>query len=352
MKRPDTARRGTLQDIADAVGVSVNTVSRALNDRPGVSEATRSAVKAEAARISYVPNASARSLVLGSRRTIAVVVGNLSNPYFTELVSEIEYLAGEAGFAVLLLLSDEDSEGERRAVDAALAAGVDGIICVPVQAPQNPWEGVVRAGVPLVLTTRQLPELEQDFIAVDSELGGYRTAKAALDQGARNPVLLEEDLRVATPHPRIAGFRRALEESDVDPDADRVVFVPSRRGVRGAMHWRAEDGYRVVMDLLESGHRPDSFLVGNDYFALGAYKALAEHGVRIPDDALVLGWGDYAFSRFLTPPLASLRLPSARVAQRAVQRLFERIDGTGPTAPVTDLIPPDLVLRASAQRVS
>src|SRR5690606_11726384 len=102
----DRPRRRTLQDVAEALGLTANTVSRALNDKPGVSAATRALIKAEAERIGYVPNVHARSLVLGSRRTIGVILTDLANPFFADLVSEIEELAVHAGYTLLLLLPD------------------------------------------------------------------------------------------------------------------------------------------------------------------------------------------------------------------------------------------------------
>lgn len=344
-------RRRTLQDVAEAVGLSANTVSRALNDMPGVSAATRARIKAEAERIGYVPNVHARSLVLGSPKTIGVVVTDLANPYFNDLVSEIEEQAFTAGYNLLLLLSDEDPERERLAIETALRAGVDGVIGVPVQGRTNPWTAIARAGIPLVLTTRELEDPKVDFFSNDNEAGGRMTTNAVLERGARDPLLIEEDLQISTVEHRINGFRQALEEHDIPFDSRRNALIPSRRRVRASMHWRAEDGYRVARDLLEGGHFPDAFVVGNDYFALGLYSALGERGIRIPEDVLVMGWGDYAFARFLDPPLSTLRLPSVEVARRATTRLFALLDGSAlGDDPVTELIQPELALRASTNR--
>lgn len=339
-------RRSTLQDVASSVGLSVNTVSRALNDRAGVSKATRALIKSEAERLGYVPNANARSLVLGKRKTIAVIVTDLDNPFFADLVSEIEDQAFAKGYTVLLLLSEEDQTRERAVIDAAMHAGVDGIIGVPVQGQSSTWLSITQAGIPLVLLARGIEEAEADYYCNDNEAGGFMTTSTILDRGAKDPLLLEEDLRISTVSHRIAGFRRALEEHGIPFSDNRVVLVPSRRNARGATYWRAEDGYRVVRDLLDTGRRPDAFLVGNDYFALGLYTALAERGISIPHDTQVMGWGDYAFSRFLAPPLSTLRLPSAEVARRATERLFERLEGSTEEIERT-LIVPDLALRGS-----
>lgn len=340
-------RRRTLHDVAEAVGLSVNTVSRALRDLPGVSEATRKQIKVEAERIGYVPNANARSLVLGSRRTIGVILTDLANPFFNDLVTEIEEHAIRAGYTLLLLLSDEDPEREQVAVDTALRSGVDGIIAVPVQGRTNPWTAVTRAGIPLVLVARDMPDLDVDFYSTDNQAGRRMTTGALIDRGAHDIVLVEEDLQISTVAHRFDGFREALEEHGILFDSRRTALVPSRRTARGASLWRGEDAYRVGVDLLESGRVPDAFLVGNDYFALGLYAVLRERRIRVPEDVMIIGWGDYPFSRYMDPPLSTVRLPVVDVAHRATARLLSLLDGTAESGSVADYIQPELMLRAS-----
>lgn len=343
-------RRRTLRDVADAVGLSVNTVSRALNDRPGVSPESRARIKSESERIGYVPNVYARSLVLGSSRTIGVIVTDLTNPFYADLVSEIESRATEAGYTVLLLISDEIPEREQDAVEAALRAGVDGIIAAPVQGRSNPWPSIVRAGIPLIFVSRSLPELGADFFSNDNAAGMRMAANSVLDLGVEDVVLIEEDLPISTVQSRIAGFRQALEDHGIVDSHRRTAFIPARRSSRAAMSWRAEDAYRVAIDLFDRGRRPDAFVVGSDYFALGLYSALRERGIRIPEDVLVMGWGDYTFARYLDPPLSSLQIPSTEIARRAVGRLLQRLDGSADLSPVSEYIMPELALRGSTRR--
>ena len=343
-------RRPTLQDVADAVGLSVNTVSRALNDMPGVNDATRARIKQEAERIGYVPNANARSLVLGSRKTIGVVITSPSNPFYAEMISEIELRAGERGYTILLLLSDESSDRERDVVSAAMRSGVDGLIAVPVQGRSNPWAGLQKAGFPLVMVSREIPGLEVDFVSTDNEAGVFETTNHILDLGIRDVVFLEEDLPISTITQRRAGFERALAHHGLEVHPDMLAAVPPRRTSRGTLPWQAEDAYRVCRDLLDRGRRPEGFVVGNDYFALGLYTALSESGLSVPDDAVVVGFGDYPFSRFLAPPLSTSQLPSREVGRLASQLLLAQLESDTAPPPQRTLIRPELIRRASTRR--
>lgn len=344
-------RQTTLQDLADVVGLTANTVSRALNDRSGVRPATRALIKAEAERLGYVPNIHARSLVLGSRKTIGVILPNISNPFCSDLVSEVELQAQRAGYTVLLMLTYESAERERDAIGRALQSGLDGLIAAPVQEHCKPWKPVIKAGIPLVLVARELPELETDFYSNDNEAGIQLTTDAVLARGAKNVVLIDEDMHFSTIRLRCEGFRKSLEKHGLpfDPRVN-LALVPPGRSFRVSQSWHADDAYRVTCDLLDRGRRPDAFVVGDDYYALGLYRAFRERGMRVPDDVLVMGWGNHPFTRFMDPPLSTLLLPFEEVARRAVRRLLDRIQGIADSQVVTERIVPELVIRASTPR--
>ena len=352
MTNAATGRRPTtLQDVADVVGLTPNTVSRALNDRPGVNPTTRALIKAEAERLGYVPNVHARSLVLGSRKTIGVIVSNISNPFFSDLISEVELRAREAGYTVALLLSYESAEREREAIDRALQAGLDGVIAAPVQERSNAWAPVIKAGIPLVLVSRELPELGVDFYSTDNEAGIRLTTDAVLSLGAKDVVLIDEDMPFSTIRLRLDGFRKSLERHGLPFDPrQNLALVPPPRSFRVSQSWHADDAYRVASDFLDRGRRPDAFVVGDDYYALGLYRALRDRGIRVPDDVLVMGWGNHPFTRFMEPPLSTLLLPFQEVASRATRRLLDRIQGLADGPAVAERIVPELVIRASTTR--
>ena len=345
-------RRVTLEDVARPVGLSANTVSRALNGKSGVSETTRARVLAEAERLGYVPNAHARSLVLGSRMMIGLVITNASNPFYADLVTAIEQHAVAAGYTLVLLLSAESTEREHSAADTVLRSGLDGVVVVPVQGASNPWIRVQRAGIPVVVVNRDLPDLDADFVSTDNDAGAYAATDHVIRRGARTVMLLEEDLPISTIRLRIQGFQRAMGDHGLAVDERNIVAVPTRRHDRAVLPWHADEAYRVAGDLLDRGYRPDAFVVGNDYFALGLYRALGERDVSVPHDTMVVGYGDYPFAEFLDPSLSTVRLPAREVGRRAITCLLDQLGKKHRSSGRTRLmIKPELVVRESTRRV-
>ncbi len=192
------ARRATLKDIAARVGLSVNTVSRALAGKDAVSEHTRARIQAEADRLAYVPNAMARSLVVGSAMAFGLVITNPSNPFYASLISAIEQRARLHGYSLVLMVSEENLDNEQRAAKALQRWGVDGAIVVPVQQGAEHWRRLDASGMPLVFVNRDLPELDCDFVGIDFAAGAYQATCHLLDAGVNRLMLLEEDLPAQT----------------------------------------------------------------------------------------------------------------------------------------------------------
>lgn len=341
--------RTTLKDIARSLGMSVNTVSRALNGKDSVSEATRERIKAEAQRLGYVPNSLARSLVLGSPMTIGMVITNPSNPFYARLISAVEQRGRTRGYSLMLLVTEENAESDQAAAESLLRWGVDGALVVPVQNEADHWQRLRSSGIPLVLLNRDVPGLEADFVGVDYERGAYEATTHLLDAGARTVCLMEEDLPISPVEDRISGFRRAMSEHGHPTGWGRVQSVPTRRKDSSALPWEPADSHQIAREVIAGPERPDAILVGNDYFALGVYRALEESGLRVCEDVLVGGYGDHPFAPYLSPPLSTVRLPAAEIGAEAVDLLFRRIkDRNEHEARDKTRLPPQLVTRRSS----
>jgi LacI family transcriptional regulator len=347
------ARRTTLKDLAESLGVSVNTVSRALADKDSVGVETRKRVKAEAERLGYVPNVTARSLVLGSASTLAMVITNPSNPFYAQLISGMEQHCRKHGYSLLLMATEENVDNERRAADELLRRGVDGVLVVAVQEGADHWRRFRSAGIPLVLINRDLPELNTDLVGVDHVRGGYEAARHAVAMGASKIYFLEEDLAVSSVADRVEGYRRALADSGLLMEPDALIRVPTRRLDQSAMPWDPSEAYRSARRVVRATRRPMAFVVGNDYFALGVYRVADEMGLRVPDDIRVVGYGGHPFAPYVIPALTTVELPAADVAVSAVDHMLRRLRRPAAGGPPEQvLFQPRLVVRASSGRIS
>lgn len=344
------SQRVTLRDIADKLGLSANTVSRALAGKSQVSERTRTAIHAEAQRLGYVPNSHARSLVSGKTMVIGLVITNPSNPFYAALISAVERHCRSAGYSILLLVTEESKENEEEAVEQLLTYGVDGVVGIPVQTKTGIWERLATASIPVVLVSRDIPELGFDFVGIDAQKG-ITDAIANFAGGVDRAWLFEEDLEISTTAARIEGFQQALGTAGIDQQRSLVIKVPTRRTQGAILPWRPDDAYLMAVNVITKDNFPDLVVTGNDYFALGIYKALRECGLTVPDDLMILGYGDHPFSAYLEPTLTTLRLPAEDVGTAAVDYLLERIaDPAGPRK-IAQLLP-ELMQRGSTRNLA
>jgi LacI family transcriptional regulator len=342
-------RRTTLQDIAKSVGLSVNTVSRALAGKSAVSSEPRALISAEAERLGYVPNSMARSLVLGSAMTIGVVITNPSNPFYSRLISAIEQRGRALGYSLLLLVSEENLDNERRAVDSMMRWGVDGAVVVPVETEAAHWRRLIASGTQVVLINRDVPEVDCDLVGIDYEQSAYDATIHLLDNRVDRLYLLEEDLEISTVTARMDGFRRAVAKRRVPRRSVQILRVPTRRHDSSTLPWEAAEAYQIARTLVADLPANSGILVGSDYFALGVYRALSEAGRSVPGDVAVVGFGDHPFSAYLAPGLTSVRLPAEQVGVAAVDRLIARLADPGASGERTTVrFPSELIVRASS----
>ncbi|MFE9053549.1 LacI family DNA-binding transcriptional regulator [Streptomyces mutabilis] len=336
----------TLKTIADSLGVSAKTVSRALAGKDSVGEELRARIRAEADRLGYVPNSMARSLVSGSAMTLGMVITHPANPFYALLISAVEERCRANGYSLLLMVTEEDLETEREAAQALQRWGVDGAVVIPVQKGAEHWQRLRDSGVPIVLVNRGLDGFECDFVGVDHERGAYEAVSHLLDTGATSVHLLEEDVSFSSAADRRTGFHRALAERGLSVRDDTVTLVPPTPG-RRALPWEPDAAYRCARELVRGLEPGAAVLTGSDYFALGLYRALSEKGIDVPGQVAVIGHGDLPFAAYLQPALASVRPPADEIGSRAADLLFERIQGSA--GPATTLyLPPELRIRASA----
>ena len=331
MNRPPSI---TIRDVAREAGVSLATVSRALNATAQVTAETRSRVREVANRLGYVPHSGARSLITRRTGTLGVLLPDLYGEFFSELIRGVDQTAQRHGYHMVLASSHSDAR-EIAAAVGNMRGRVDGFVVMSPDVAALPALAALASTFPTVV------------LGAGPEIGAFATISVANYEGA---MAMARHL-LGLGYQRIAFIRGP--EGNVDA-ADRA------RGLRAVTRnaagvelrecpgdFRQETGYTVMQGLLREPGRFDAVFCANDAMAVGAIGALHGAGLRVPDDVAVVGFDDIPIARFLTPPLTTVRVPIAELGTSATERLIDALHGGVPLAAHREVVPTSLVLRAS-----
>ena len=329
----------TLADVAGEAGVSVMTVSRVVNDRPGVGPATRRKVRDAIRLLGYRPNIVARGLKAARSHTLGLLVPDITNPYFPDIVRGAEDVAFEAGYTVLLNNVIEDVEREAAALLAFEDRRVEGVIACSPRLPEDRLHELLRRHEAAVVVNRRAPPVVAGSVRVDHEVGGRSIVRHVLASGARRLGLLAGPPDSAAGQERRTGIERELAGHDVDLPLNRI--LPGRPTLEG--------GTSAAHELLDRAPDVDALICFNDLVAAGALQALTERGLRVPDDVAVVGYDDIAFARMFTPPLTTLRVPTYELGAEAMRMLLARMQGRQRSVGI--VVQPELIVRGSTRPV-
>jgi DNA-binding LacI/PurR family transcriptional regulator len=317
--------RVRLRDVAERAGVSVKTVSNVVNGYVHVAPATRARVQAVLDETGYRPNLSARSLRAGRTGLIALALPELDNPYFAELTRFVVEAAEGRGWTVLVDQTDGLAERER-----AVAAGfrhhlIDGLILSPAALGREDLERHADDDIPLVLLGEKLGAGPHDHVAIDNVAAARTATRHLLDRGRRRVAALghQPDSNSGVAHLRRLGWEQALAAAGLVPKEELVAEVASFRPERGAA---------AMAELLDRGADPDAVFCFNDTLALGALRALADRGIRVPEDVAVIGVDDVAEGQYTVPRLSTIAPNKREIAHTAVALLAERLEAADSAA--------------------
>jgi LacI family transcriptional regulator len=335
---PD-ATRVTLADVARRAGVSIATVSYALNGRAGVGEETRAHVLRIAEEVGFRPNRLASGLRTGQTRVLGLVLADITNPFYPEIAGGVIAAAAEAGYEVFLSHSGVEGELDVESVRALCDQRCAALIFTSLMATDGPLiVDVLSTGVPLVQVVRRVAGVETDFVGIDDRAGAREAAQHLLDLGHRELAMLLGPLDSSASNERALGFREALAAAGIEPDPARLVEC----------QLTVAAGYEAAKRLLAAGGAPpQAVLCGNDLIALGAIDALADHGLSVPDDVSVVGFDDIWFSSSRLVQLTSVRQPRDAMGRAAVSLALARL--ADPEIAARDVIlPHELVVRRTS----
>jgi DNA-binding LacI/PurR family transcriptional regulator len=331
--RGSRRRHPTIVDVAERAGVSKSLVSLVLRDAPNVSDEKRAAVTKAAEEIGYRPNAVARSLVRRRSFLIGVMVSDLHNPYFTEVIDGIQAAARGSGYHALFNTGGRDAAGEDQALDTLLQLRPDGIVMAgPVLPPRR--IAIVASSVPVVVVARHSRSPAHDSITNDDRMGARLAVNHLIALG-HSRIAHVDGGRGAGSTQRRAGFLDAMAKHGLRSSARVVPGTFTEEGGR--------DG---VTGLLRERRGVTAIFVGNDLAAVGALDALDHHGMRVPDDVSLVGYDNIALAGLGHIDLTTIDQPRRDMGVTAVRLLLERRDEDRRSARHL-VVPPSLVIRGS-----
>jgi LacI family transcriptional regulator len=330
-------RRATIADVAREAGVSPATVGRALGSYGYTRDEVRERVRQAAERLGYRPNGLARSMITGRTNTIGVVCADIANPFFASVMRGISDVAQKEGFGVILTNSDEDVELEREAVRLLLEKQVDGIIVAPANSADSAHLGAAMSGgTPLVLLDRGIPGLKADAVLTDSVEGTRTAVRHLLDQGHRRIAIIAE-LRTA----KDADWRKWVSKRKLP---DPRLMMPSGTRLLGYLKAHHEVGVAVDPELIRAtgtydpaqareqtmaalalDRPPTAIFTADNVMTHGAYQAVQELGVAIPDDLSFVAYDDTEWMIFVKPAITAVSQPVYDMGVAAADMLVRRL---------------------------
>ncbi|EOI5730518.1 ribose operon transcriptional repressor RbsR [Cronobacter malonaticus] len=327
-----------MKDVARLAGVSTSTVSHVINKDRFVSEAIRLRVEDAIRTLNYAPSALARSLKLNQTRTIGMLITASSNPFFSELVRGVERSCFERGYSLVLCNTDGDEQRMNRNLETLLQKRVDGLLLLCTETHQ-PSPAIMKRypAIPTVMMDWSPFDGGSDVIQDNSLLGGDIATRYLIDKGYTRIACVTGPLDKTPARLRLEGYRTAMQRAG----------LPVAEGYEVIGDFEFAGGLRAMQSLLALPEPPQAVFMGNDAMAVGAYQALYQAGLRIPQDIALVGYDDIELASYMTPPLTTIHQPKDELGELAIDVLIHRM--AQPELQQQRLqLTPELIVRGSA----
>jgi LacI family transcriptional regulator len=335
---PDTEAPGrvTIAHVASRAGVSPTTVSHVLSGKRVVGAATRDVVMDAIREMGYRPNHVARNLRTRQSHMIAVVVPDITNPFYAVLTRGLADGVDPAGYGTYVCNTDGQHERERKFFDDVMDRGVDGIVFASGETASGVRFGPAELATPIACIGDHLDHPMCDVVVPDDERGSWEAATFLAEQGYRRIGMIQGPPRYGAQ--RTAGFRSAMQA------ARRK--TPTELMVRG--DWTRRGGYEAMHRLMSASRRPDAVFCANDLMAIGALDVAHELGLEVPADVAIVGFDDVDAATIVTPQLTTVRNPAYEAGRTAGDLLLSRTSGRYAGTGRTVVLPCPLVVRGTA----
>ena len=327
-----------IRDVARRAGVAPITVSRCINNSGYCSPETRARVEAAVAELGFVPNRLASGLRSKRTNTLALVLTDITNPYFTTIARGVEDTASEAGYTVVFCNTDESPAKEKMYLQMLLEKRVDGILLVPALSERESVAFIKKQDIPIVVLDRRVPNLRTDVVRCDSEGGAYQLTHLLISLGHRDIAILNGPSGVSTADDRLQGYRKALSEAGIASSAGREFH-----GM-----FQQESGFEMTQRAMAQTPRPTALFAANNFIAFGALKALRELELRVPEDVAVVGFDDLPSALVTFPFLTVAAQPAYEMGTTATEILLKKLGGGAAERYREVVLPAEIVVRESS----
>ena len=330
-----------IRDVAKRAGVAPITVSRYINNSGYCSSGSARADKSCHRRIGLYSNRLASGLRSKHTNTLALVLTDITNPFFTTIARGVEDTASDAGYTVIFCNTDESVSEEQKYLHMLLEQRVDGILLVPTLSTSNSVSFIQAHNTPIVVLDRRVSGVKVDVVRCDSEVGAYELTRLLLSLGHRQIGILSGPKGVSTAEDRVAGCDRALQEADIDYHG-----VQKYHGL-----FTQQSGYEMTLQALANSPKPTALFAANNFIAIGALKAMQDLGVRVPEDVALVGFDDLPPALITFPFLTVAAQPAYEMGRQATRILLDKISAEAADEFQEVILPADIVVRRSSGQV-
>lgn len=315
----------TIKDIAKALGLSTSTVSRALRDSYEISPATKKQVLEYAAEINYRPNPIALSLKEKRSRSIGVIVCEIANSFFSQIINGIESIAYDKGYNVIISQSHESYAREVIDLNYLASRSIDGLL-ISLSAETEDLTHIRSLhdrGFPVVFFDRVAEDIKTHKVIVDNYKGAYDATIHLIDSGFKRIANLAGSPYLSNTKERIDGYLKALSERGIDPDQDLTRYC-----LHGGMEYTEVE--KALDELMNLSHKPDAILATADKLTTSCLRYFKLKNIKVPEDIALIGFSNLDITDLLSPSLSVVRQPAFEMGQIATERLLQLIESKRP----------------------
>lgn len=339
------SKKTTIYDIAKALNITAATVSRALNNNPKISEATKELVLETASKMNYEQNKLAQALKSGKSYNVGVIVPRIDSNFFASIIRGVEEELYPKGYHVIICQTHDQEDLETGNINSLLNAQVDGILMSISNAKiesKQVFKNLLRKNVPLIFFDRKKDIEGVSSVTVDDYKGAYEATQHLINQGCKRIAHLSNDRLLLIFKNRYLGCKQAIIDNGLEFDENLVIETTSK----------VIEGRKTTKQFLDMENRPDAIFSSSDFTALGAIEEIKAHGLKIPEDIAVAGFSNEPFTRFMELSITSVDQSPIEMGRLAAQVFLEEVgNGKKIKSKKEVVLIPELIVRKSSQKI-